>query len=462
MKDLILVMMTRTGRAHSSTRAFFNLTDRRFQNTAAGFFTAVITIWLAILVCPGAALGNLESFAEPDPPRSVRDADLAARTSMASRTFSPALEWEYHKTPDNRHPDENEQQLMWLLNRARSNPTLEGIRLANIYDQYYTYLPDCSQITEDIDVCYIAGALDYWGVDLDRLQNEFAGYDTKAPAAFDVRLYRAAKNHSEYLISIDGQNHTDQFNRIDDENFYYRRARGNVFSYSLSAAYGHAAFNVDWGDDGNDGSGMQPGRGHRLAIMSIDGDYTNVGIAAVPVSNSAATVGPLVITGNFCEANTSADNHFNRFLVGTVWTDKDDDDFFDAGEGLGNVMVRPDRGVYYALTSSGGGYALPITEAGMYEVTFSGAALSGEFVKTVLIGDESVLLDLVDVPNSALPAADSKDENNPGGGSGGGGGCFIAAIPACFNATKESLSVIIFCSVILIGSAASGRRKKKK
>jgi len=455
MKNLILVMMTRTGSAQSSTRAFFNLTDRRFQNTAAGFFTAVITIWLAILVCPGAARGNLESFAEPDPPRSVRDSDLATRSSMASRAVSPAVEWEYHKTADNRHPDENEQQLMWLMNRARSNPTVEGIRLANIYDQYYTYLSECSQVTEEINDCYIAGALDYWGVDLDRLQNEFAGYDTKAPAAFDVRLYRAAKKHSEYLISIDGQNHTDQFNRIDDENFSYRRARGNVFSYSLSAAYGHAAFNVDWGDNNNDGSGMQPGRGHRLAIMSIDGDYTNVGIAAVPVSNSAAAVGPLVITGNFCEANTSAGNHFNRFLVGTVWTDKDDDAFFDAGEGLGDVMVRPDRGVYYAITSSAGGYALPITEAGIYEVTFSGAALSGEVVKTVKIVDDSVLLDLLDDSDSASYAQDASDEDS------GGGGCFIAAIPVFFSATKGTLTTIVFCGVILIGSAASGRKKKE-
>ena len=115
--------------------------------------------------------------------------------------------------------------------------------------------------------------------------------------------------------------------------------------------------------------------------------------------------------------------------------------------------------MYYALTSSGGGYALPITEAGMYEVTFSGAALSGEFVKTVLIGDESVLLDLVDVPNSASAADDSNDENNPGGG---GGGCFIASTPAFFNATKKLLEFIIFCSVILIVSAAFGRRKKEK
>lgn len=48
-----------------------------------------------------------------------------------------------------------------------------------------------------------------------------------------------------------------------------------MFSYTLHPLFGHAAFNIDWGYDGGDGTGMQPDRGHRMAIMSVDGDYTN-------------------------------------------------------------------------------------------------------------------------------------------------------------------------------------------
>ena len=59
---------------------------------------------------------------------------------------------------------------------------------------------------------------------------------------------------------------------------------------------------------------MQPGRGHRMAIMSVDGDYTNVALAAVPESDDSTQVGPLVVTGNYCKANTGATNHYNRFL----------------------------------------------------------------------------------------------------------------------------------------------------
>jgi hypothetical protein len=393
-----------------------------FMNSIVSHYIGYIMISMTTLVNAGTLYASFESFPELNPPAARRDAELLPSSPTVARALGPSVEWEYHKTSDNRHPDENEQQMMWLMNRARSNPTVEGIWLATIHDRYYPSINDCGRLADDIEFCYIAGALGHWGVDLELLQDEFADYDPKPPAAFDVRLYKAAKAHSDYLISIDGQSHTGQFVRIDDQNFFYRRVRGNVFSYSLSANYGHAAFNADWGPDGGDGSGMQSLRGHRLAIMSIDGDYTNVGYAVVAESDFATDVGPLVITGNFCEANAAAGQHYNRFLVGTVWSDEDGDDFYDPGEGIGGVTVMPDHGVYYAVTSDAGGYAVPITQPGIYEVTFSGGgrALSQDVVKTVTIVNESVLLDLSDNAISD-PSADDAS----GAGGGGGGGCFI-------------------------------------
>jgi hypothetical protein len=415
-------------------------------------------VCLLLLVDAPTAWGRVASFPEPDPPKAEHEGTVPQQPRVKFRGLTPSEEWLYHKTADNLHPDGNEQQLMWLMNRARSNPAAEGIWLAAIYDRYITYAPTCSLMTEDQQFCYIADALDYWNVDLDLLQDEFAGYDAQPPAAFDVRLYRAAKAHSDYLISIDGQNHTDQFSRIADENFSFIEARGNVFSYALSAVYGHAAFNVDWGPDGGDGSGMQPDRGHRFAIMAIDGDYTNVGIAAVSESDSATAVGPLVITGNYCKANPAAENHYNRFLVGTVWTDKDGDEFFDPDEGLGGVTVVPDQGTYYAVTSNSGGYSIPIEAPGTYEVTFSGSTLDEDVVKTVLIGDDSVLLDMVYVAASGQPGngdpASPSDDGSDGGG-GGGGGCFIAALPKQDPATCILLAAGgFFCVILLLGRAA--------
>jgi hypothetical protein len=280
-------------------------------------------------------------------------------------------EWTYHKTGDNLHPDGNEQQMLWLMNRARSDPAQEGAWLATEND------PE------------IAAARSFWHVDTTVLQNEFAAIPAKPPAAFDVRLYNAAKAHSDYLISIDGQSHTGQFDRIDAAGFEYTSAAGIVYSYSENALYGHAGFNIDWGP-GSDGTQDPPG--HRNAIMSVSGNYTNVGYAVVAESNPATQVGPQVITGNLCYANTGAANHYNRFLVGTVWIDSNGNGQYDPGEGIAGVTVEPDQGTYYAVTADSGGYAIPITTADTYVVTFSGSITP--VTRTITVGSTSVLLDL--------------------------------------------------------------------
>jgi hypothetical protein len=300
-----------------------------------------------------------------------------------TRSATPVQEWIYHKTADNLHPDGYEQQMMWLMNRARSNPSDEGAWLAATGDDR------------------VEGAIAYWGVNLDILQAEFDGYAPKPPAAFDVRLYNAAQAHSDDLIARDAQDHDGQFDRIDEAGFKYTRARGNVFAYTENALYGHAAFNIDWGDDGGDGSGMQSPRGHRLALMSIDGDYTNAGLAMVPDSNPDTSVGPLVTTGNFCSANTGYTNHYNRFLVGTVWQDANNNDQYDPGEGMPGITVSPDQGTYYAITANSGGYTIPILAAGTFTVTFTGPGINPAVTRSAVVASQSVMLDLSYTPGSA-------------------------------------------------------------
>src|SRR5690606_16616077 len=164
-----------------------------------------------------------------------------------------------------------------------------------------------------------------------------AAIPPKPPAAFDVRLYEAALAHSLDLIARDAQDHAGQFDRVKAAGFKYLEMRGNVFAYARDPLYGHAAFNVDWG--GNDGTGMQSGRGHRKAIMSVDGDYANVGIAAVPEKDPTTRVGPSVVTGNFAHAASSHPDHHHRFLVGTVWEDIDADGLYDPVEVIPGVTV---------------------------------------------------------------------------------------------------------------------------
>lgn len=296
------------------------------------------------------------------------------------------IEWTFHKTADGQHPNGNEQQMMWLMNRARANPAQEGYWLAT---------------TTESDIAF---ARSYFGVDTTVLRNEFNSYSTKPPAAFDVRMYNGSKVHSDDLIARDAQDHNNQFARIESAGFYCWGGRANVFSYADSSLNAHGAFNIDWG--GSD-YGMQSGRGHRKAIMSLDGDYTNVGIAMVQAP-SGKNVGPLVTSAAYCNANTSKANHFNRFIVGTVWRDNNGNGRYDPGEGYGNITVTPNQGKYYAVTGVAGGYAIPIEAAGAYRLIFTGA-VSGQV--TVTVGSVSVLADLL-VPGGGgaqaeeLPAAE--------------------------------------------------------
>ena len=320
-------------------------------------------------------------FPALNPPVREKPDGGPERTSALSQeaypAASPSTEWTFHKTADGSHPDGHEQQILWLMNRARANPAQEGEWLAS---------------SSDSDV---AGGRDYFKVDLTKLKNEFAALAAKPPAAFDNRLYAAAYAHSSDLIARDAQDHDQQFVRIDAAGFHYSSARGSVFSYADSGLNAHAAWNIDWGPDSpDDGDGMQASRGHRKATMSIDGDYTNAGIAAIHETSTSTKVGEHVTTGNYCNVSSSFPDHYNVFIVGTVWSDSNGNNQYDPGEGKGNVEVRPDQGSYYAVTGDSGGYAIPVLANGTYSVTFSGADLSGTHVKTATVNGTSVLLDL--------------------------------------------------------------------
>lgn len=148
---------------------------------------------------------------------------------------------------------------------------------------------------------------------------------------------------------------------------------------------------------------MQPGRGHRQATMSSNPalpELTNAGLALVSETNAATEVGPLVFSGAYASVQENASDSFNRFIVGTVWTDLNADGRYQAGEGLSGVSVQPDHGPWYAVTGGAGGYAIPITSAGSCILTFSGGTFPGIHTRAVTVGDISVL---VDAETNSLP-----------------------------------------------------------
>ncbi len=307
--------------------------------------------------------------------------------------LAPALsaqttaEWVYHKTADGLHPDGNEQQLVWLMNRARANPAAEGLFLTNSGDTG------------------INSGISFFQISPTQIRNEFAAIPAQPPASFDRRLYDASRTHSLDLIARDAQDHENQFTRITASGFVWNSANVSVFSYSKSALDAHGALNIDWGyPRPPGGDGMQAGRGHRAAIMSNQSTLlTNVGFALVAESNPGTDVGPFVFSGAYCSASNAA-THSNRFLVGTVWKDLNGNSRYDAGEGLNQVRVQPDSGPWHAITGLAGGWAIPVSTAATYTLTFSGPPLINPLMRTATVGSSSVLAD-VKISPSAVPFA---------------------------------------------------------
>ncbi|WP_372683427.1 hypothetical protein, partial [Desulfosarcina sp.] len=59
---------------------------------------------------------------EPDPPAVHQPpVELPIFRALAEPASSDT-EWTFHKTADNQHPDGIEQQMTWLMNRARTDP----------------------------------------------------------------------------------------------------------------------------------------------------------------------------------------------------------------------------------------------------------------------------------------------------------------------------------------------------
>lgn len=314
---------------------------------------------------------------------------FAAPATRAVAQSCGAVEWVCHKTADGQHPDGVEQAFVWLMNRARQDPVAEGAFLAGL----------------DLADPFVHAAVDFYGVDLGVMQDEFDALTPKPPAAFDRRLYSAALGHAALMIDANSQDPDCggggeppcQLDRVGPAGFFFPAGglRGNSLGFVQSPRYGHAAWNIDWGPFVPPvPPGMQDGRPHRNGVMSAPDaiatlDMTNVGIAAVATSGD---LGPLVVVANHANANTAVGDHYDRFLVGTVWQDLDGDALYDAGEGRSGVLVSTDVAARFAVTSAGGGYAIPVLAAGAMQVTFSGGGLPTH-VADVTVGADSVLVD---------------------------------------------------------------------
>ncbi|MCX7930620.1 MAG: CAP domain-containing protein [Chlorobi bacterium] len=276
-------------------------------------------------------------------------------------------------------PTPEEQLLLEYINRARANPPAEGDRLATTTD------PDVVQ------------SYQYFSIDRNQVRSQFQSYPARPPLAFHPRLIQAARGHSQDMQRNDFQDHIGSDGSTPGQRLqragYTASAYGeNVFAYANSMWHAHCGFNVDWGADN------QQTLGHRRNIMNFDGQtiYTEIGIGVVQDNNPSTRVGPYIVTQNFGRGS-------DTYIVGVVYRDRNGNGFYDIGEGLAGVTITPSRGNYYAITSTSGGYAIPVTGlTGSITLTAQGGGIVAS--KAVTLSGANVKVDFTqDVAPVPLP-----------------------------------------------------------
>jgi hypothetical protein len=274
-----------------------------------------------------------------------------------------------------------------LINRSRADALAEADRLIAL-----------GSSGGDPD---IISAVSFFGIDPAdiRTQYEWAidnGYIAASaqPLAFNARLIEAARLHTQDMLENDFQGHVTSQNPPAEANYAPGASLGNrvsasgysyswlgesVYAYADSVIHAHAGFLIDWGERNDssrtgynpdfDDQGMQNPPGHRFS--NHNPNYKEIGIGLTEGSNGS--VGPWLVTQDFAAPGAGG-----QFITGVVIADMDNDDFYDVGEGLAGILVTAEpadgttpRPAYRALTSSSGGYALPVPGDGQYTLSFS-------------------------------------------------------------------------------------------
>ncbi|TAE60541.1 MAG: CAP domain-containing protein, partial [Nostocales cyanobacterium] len=277
----------------------------------------------------------------------------------------------------NVQPTANEQYMLTLVNRMRMNPAAEYSLLTNSLD------------------ADVKRAIDFFNVDLNLLQDQWNNLIPTNPIAWSEQLNQAAQGHNELMISFDQQSHQlpgepPLGERVTNAGYQFTNVGESIFAFSESVFYGHAGFAIDWGFDEG---GIQNPPGHRENIMNAN--YREVGIDIIEENNPNTNVGPLVITQNFGN-HSEIDNQ--AWLLGTVFKDLNEDNFYSIGEGLNDVAISITgiQGTTFNNTLNtweAGGYQI-LLMPGNYQVNFS---QNGSIVKseTVEISTNNVLLDAI-------------------------------------------------------------------
>ena len=226
-------------------------------------------------------------------------------------------------------PSPVEQAVLEWVNRARQNPVAEAER---------------------------------YGIDLNAgLPAGTITTTAKPPLAFNPHLLASARSHSQWMLDTDIFSHTGKDGTNSSE-------RMELAGYVFEPAYSWGE-NIAW--NGNTGA-MDAARFaqldydslfrsalHRKNFLNPNFDEAGMGCASGVFTWNGVRYNAVTLTQDLASSAGSPTPEGN-FLLGVVYDDVNLNGVYDLGEGLSGVSVTPEPGIFRAISSTSGGYAIPM------------------------------------------------------------------------------------------------------
>ena len=221
-------------------------------------------------------------------------------------------------------------------------------------------------------------------------------------------LSNAAEAHSEDMdarnffahVNPDGETPT---NRAQDAGYNDGGVGENIgWIGSTSTSFNTQARAINHHDN------LWASSGHQQNLMDPDWNVIGVGY----------DYGDHVYQGTNYQGSTFVTELFGEtddvYLTGVVIDDTDGDNFYDIGEGLGDVHVTAfnSGGTYTTSTWGSGGYTLELAP-GTYTVVYEGGDLNGTYETQVTIGGQNVKLDVIEDPTASITSASQTSASGP-------------------------------------------------
>lgn len=290
------------------------------------------------------------------------------------------------------NPTADEQHLLQLINRFRTDPQGEFARL----------IASTSPLVARDSVLQID--LDYAQVNGAALQSQLSSLASLPPLAWNGAISNFAASHNAQMIATSPpqQFHSNTLQRrqaLLDAGVNLRFQLGekinseNVYGHGKSVVHTFGSFVIDWQRGGP--NGMQSA--HRDAIMNAN--YEQIGHAITPYAGGS--FGPLVTTQVLANIENPP-----VMAVGAMYEDRNRSGWYEAGEGLGGVQIvfSGAAGTFTTNSLSAGGYQIELPP-GTYQVTATGGGMQHAVLgRAVTVGSSNVWNNLVYDPTAIPPA----------------------------------------------------------